>query len=705
MKKTLIAIAAVAALLIPFLVYGATSVPLITPSIGSGYVFPASVNGVFQAIRADYFTSTSTTATSTFANHISIGTDKEYRIGGIGVLTKKSNNAVILGDLTGNARGDNAIDVQSARTADTQVASGPGAIAVGANNTASGIILPSIAVGLSNTASGIASAAFGISNTCSSGNATCFGKGNNVSGTDGSSGFGISLTNPFEHSAMFGISSNYLIFRDPDNASPDYPTPVGVVGLGSSTPYAKLSIHATDFPASRPLFVVATSSSNVSTTTVFNILGNGNVGVGTTSPFTNLSVTGNIHASGNITCGGTCGGGSGTVNSSTAGYNAYYASTGSAVSGTSTLFMSPTERVGVGTLLPAVKFHSVINTGTIAGAFERNATSNGSSVVQIGSTNSALETATVSGIKNSSAGTLSLQTGSTAIGTEGTDRLYILSTGNVGIASTTPWGLLSVNPSSIGAAPAFVVGSSTATHLIVSNSGNVGMGTTSPYAKLSVVGQAVAAYFTATTTTASIFPYASSTALTVTGRTYLGTGGAQAVIGTTAVDTNAALRINNTSVANQLVIGNGSADTTHTVDIYTPSGSSQNNVSLIRTANTQNNFLQFQPQGANTSSNVNWLMGSVANSNNFSFSTWNGGSVTEYLSVTNNTGGGFVGLSSSTPSSLLSVGSSGTATSTVFVDSGTGKGSCLVMKDSDGTGFTYITANNGVLSASTVSCR
>lgn len=47
--------------------------------------------------------------------------------------------------------------------------------------------------------------------------------------------------------------------------------------------------------------------------------------------------------------------------------------------------------------------------------------------------------------------------------------------------------------------------------------GNLGVGTTSPYAPLSVVGQAVAAYFTATTSSTSQFPYASSTAITVSG--------------------------------------------------------------------------------------------------------------------------------------------------------------------------------------------
>jgi hypothetical protein len=59
--------------------------------------------------------------------------------------------------------------------------------------------------------------------------------------------------------------------------------------------------------------------------------------------------------------------------------------------------------------------------------------------------------------------------------------------------------------------------------------GNVGIGTTSPYAKLSVEGESAlgnsarAGYFVATSTSiASVFPYASSTALTVSGSTYLG---------------------------------------------------------------------------------------------------------------------------------------------------------------------------------------
>lgn len=47
----------------------------------------------------------------------------------------------------------------------------------------------------------------------------------------------------------------------------------------------------------------------------------------------------------------------------------------------------------------------------------------------------------------------------------------------LGLATTTPWAQLSINPTSAnGTAPSFVVGSSTATHFMVGNNGNVAAG-------------------------------------------------------------------------------------------------------------------------------------------------------------------------------------------------------------------------------------
>ncbi len=66
-------------------------------------------------------------------------------------------------------------------------------------------------------------------------------------------------------------------------------------------------------------------------------------------------------------------------------------------------------------------------------------------------------------------------------------RMVVGSNGNVGIGTTTPWGLLSVNPNGISG-PSFVVGSSTATQLIVTNGGNVGIGTVGPAHPLDVLG-------------------------------------------------------------------------------------------------------------------------------------------------------------------------------------------------------------------------
>lgn len=62
-----------------------------------------------------------------------------------------------------------------------------------------------------------------------------------------------------------------------------------------------------------------------------------------------------------------------------------------------------------------------------------------------------------------------------------------------------------------------------------------------------------------------------------------------------------------------------------------------------------------------------------------------------------------VGIGTTSPAHALDLFS--TATTTMRVDSSSiTQGSCLALKDSDGVGYTYVTANNGVLSASVTPC-
>src|SRR3990167_4393524 len=51
---------------------------------------------------------------------------------------------------------------------------------------------------------------------------------------------------------------------------------------------------------------------------------------------------------------------------------------------------------------------------------------------------------------------------------------------NLGVGTSSPWALLSVNPNNIGSGPSFVVGSSTQTNFIITNTGVVGISTSTP---------------------------------------------------------------------------------------------------------------------------------------------------------------------------------------------------------------------------------
>lgn len=97
----------------------------------------------------------------------------------------------------------------------------------------------------------------------------------------------------------------------------------------------------------------------------------------------------------------------------------------------------------------------------------------------------------------------------------------------------------------------------------------------------------------------------------------------------------------------------------------------------------------------------NWTEDTRGTSINFVTTDIGTNSRTEKMRLTSD---GKLGIGATAPTSNLEVTSEGVTTLKLDSASET-QGSCIIMKDSDGVGYTYITANDGVLSASTVPCN
>lgn len=215
-----------------------------------------------------------------------------------------------------------------------------------------------------------------------------------------------------------------------------------------------------------------------------------------------------------------------------------YASTTAISSTAGAYFATAGGRVGVGTTTPGGTLHIVSEFAPVQ-IVERNTTQTTglrrTGIVRVTSTGSAadgfgpgwgfsindLETngdndiATIAAFRDGAdnSGALTFYTYNAGSQTE---KVRITSGGNTGIGSTTPWGLLSVNPNALGSGvPEFVVGSSTATHFIVNGAGQVGIGTYAPTGQLSLAigSSAVATKSWTTQSRAILDSYASTDAL------------------------------------------------------------------------------------------------------------------------------------------------------------------------------------------------
>lgn len=103
---------------------------------------------------------------------------------------------------------------------------------------------------------------------------------NSAAGTVNSFPIGFNTTNATTSAMVFkAVSTGNGNFND------------FAIGIGSSTPWAKLSILGLPFENPQPAFVIA-SSTLVATSTNFMINFDGTTGIGTTSPFAKLSIAG-----------------------------------------------------------------------------------------------------------------------------------------------------------------------------------------------------------------------------------------------------------------------------------------------------------------------------------------------------------------------------------------------------------------------------
>ncbi|KND49831.1 MAG: hypothetical protein AB203_01940 [Parcubacteria bacterium C7867-008] len=224
------------------------------------------------------------------------------------------------------------------------------------------------------------------------------------------------------------------------------------LGLGTSTPWAQLSINPTATLGTSPAFVIGSSSA-----TSFLVSNSGYVGIGTTTPAQRFSVDGKIYTTDTF-----------TVATSVSGQFAplsFQNSSAGATAHSIVVFKNDTSST-------AGFYYNSSNRTADAGA-------NGFGFYNDGSNGNVNFRAAT--------GNFNFQSG---IAASPTTLVSILNAGRVGVASTTPWAQLSVNPiATLGTAPAFVVGSSSATSFIVSNAGNVGIGTTNPQSNLQIGSQ------------------------------------------------------------------------------------------------------------------------------------------------------------------------------------------------------------------------
>lgn len=255
----------------------------------------------------------------------------------------------------------------------------------------------------------------------------------------------------------------YVESNTPSNTL--YLKAAGNIGIGSTTPSAKLSIHDNSGGAATSLiFMVGSSTSaGLGTTTLFSVSGSG-----TTTIANGVNITAGCFA-----VSGTClsTGGSGTVNTGAAGFLTYYPSAGTTVDDQTLLYLNTANNAfGIGSTSPNARLSiDTSNLGTTSAFMIGSSTGTllrvaNTGVVGVGTTGfgSRTERLQVNGsvliadsnlLRWTSADGTSVGTGIWGDSstdfihfyTNGFERISVIANGNVGIGNTTPGGRLDIS--------------------------------------------------------------------------------------------------------------------------------------------------------------------------------------------------------------------------------------------------------------------
>lgn len=280
----------------------------------------------------------------------------------------------------------------------------------------------------------------------------------------------------------------------------------GNLGLGSTTPWGLLSVNATTTASNAPQFVIGSS-----TETVFLVDSDYDTGLSTTSPFAKLSIQSRPGSTSWLF-------GVGTTSASGAGTSATSTLTVGIDSFGNFLAGLGGSQVAIGSTSPFARFSidASATTSTRIPIFAIGSTSSQALIVT-GRSFTGIGTTTPTALLAVNPLASLTTSAQFAVGSSSASSFIINNAGLTGVGTSTPWGQFAVNPiAGNHARPQLVVGSSTATSFLVANTGRVGFGTTSPFAKLSIQGttaQTAYLFAVSSSTSANAGPSATSTTL------------------------------------------------------------------------------------------------------------------------------------------------------------------------------------------------